>query len=62
MNQIRINTPKGKIVDINDQSAIIKAIRPFEFFRVYTADEDNEAKKFIENAIKGARNGKKIKK
>ncbi|MDL2313580.1 HD domain-containing protein [Desulfovibrio sp. OttesenSCG-928-C14] len=62
LNQIMINTSKGKIVDINEQSAIIKAIRPFEFFRVYTADEDSEAKIFIENAIKGVKNGKKTKK
>lgn len=62
LNQIRIKSSTGKIVDINDQSAIINAILPFEFFRVYTADEDGEAKTFIENAIKGARNGKKTKK
>lgn len=62
LNQIMIKTSTGKIVDINEQSAIIKAISPFEFFRVYTADEDDEAKNFIENAIKGVKNEKKNKK
>jgi HD superfamily phosphohydrolase len=62
LNQIRMYTPSGKIVDINKQSAIVKAILPFEFFRIYTAAEDNEAKNFIENAIKGAKNGKRTKK
>jgi HD superfamily phosphohydrolase len=62
LNQIWIHTPSGKIVDINKQSAIVEAILPFEFFRIYTAAEDNEAKNFIENAIKGAKNGKRTKK
>lgn len=59
LNQIMINTPEGKIVDINSQSVIIKAIQPFEFFRVYTADEDSAAKNFIEKAIQGAKKWKK---
>jgi HD superfamily phosphohydrolase len=62
LNQIMIQTSAGTIVDISEQSAIIKTIRPFEFFRVYTADEDNEAKEFIEKAVNGAKNGKKTKK
>ena len=62
LNQIRIKTSTGKIVDINEQSSIIEAIRPFEFFRVYTADADSAAKAFIEKAIKGAKDGKKTKK
>lgn len=64
LNQIMVNTlaPKAKIVDIKNRSAIIQAIKPFEFFRVYTADEDHEAKKFIEDAIKGAKNERKTKK
>lgn len=62
LNQIMMNTPKGDVVDINEQSAIIKAIRPFEFFRAYTADEDCDAKVFLENAIKGVKNEKRTKK
>jgi HD superfamily phosphohydrolase len=61
LNQISIYTSSGKIVDINEQSSIVEAIRPFEFFRAYTAAEDDEAKKFIEKVIKGARNEKKSK-
>lgn len=52
LNQIMIQTSTGSIVDISEQSAIISAIRPFEFFRVYTADDDTVAKTFVEKAIK----------
>ncbi|MCL2178446.1 MAG: HD domain-containing protein [Proteobacteria bacterium] len=51
LNQIMMKTAGGKIVDINKQSPIIEAIRPFEFFRVYTDEEDSTAKDFIKKTI-----------
>jgi HD superfamily phosphohydrolase len=51
LNQIRIKTRKGELVDLGERSKIVAAIEPFRLFRMYIADGDGEAKKFIEDAI-----------
>jgi HD superfamily phosphohydrolase len=53
LNQIRIRTAVGDLVDLGEVSKIVKAIEPFRFFRLYHADGDREALEFIEQTIKG---------
>jgi len=52
LNQIRIQTESGQLVDLNERSKVVRAIDPFRVFRVYMADEDLEAKAFLEKTIK----------
>jgi HD superfamily phosphohydrolase len=54
LNQIRIKTGTGSLVDLGDRSKIVAAIKPFRLFRLYLADADEDASRFIENAIDGA--------
>lgn len=57
LNQIHVRTSGGGLVDLGNKSAIVKAIRPFQAFRVYVAHEDDEAKALIEKLIQtGAKN------
>jgi uncharacterized protein len=51
LNQIRIRTTGGDLVDLGDESKIVAAIEPFRAFRLYHADGDQNALKFIEQAI-----------
>jgi hypothetical protein len=53
LNQIRIRTAENHLVDLGERSPIVRAIEPFRLFRVYSALEDNEAQKFIDDAIRG---------
>jgi HD superfamily phosphohydrolase len=53
LNQIRIKTAAGSLVDLGEVSKIVKAIEPFRFFRLYHAEGDREAIEFIERTIKG---------
>jgi|SRR5579875_110912 len=57
MNQIWIHDG-GKLVDIRDRSPAVAATGVFRAFRAYVAEQDDEARKFVEettaNAIKGA--------
>jgi HD superfamily phosphohydrolase len=58
LNQIRIKTASGILVDLGEVSKIVKAIEPFRLFRLYCADNDSEARAFIERTIEGeAKNG-----
>jgi HD superfamily phosphohydrolase len=58
LNQIRIKTASGSLVDLGEISKIVKAIEPFRLFRLYCADGDSEARAFIERTIEGeAKNG-----
>ena len=53
LNQIRIKTTSGHLVDLGEVSRTVGAIEPFRFFRLYHADGDQEALDFIEQTIKG---------
>jgi len=53
LNQIRIRTASGSLVDLGERSKIVKAIEPFRLFRLYCADDDGEARGVIEEVIEG---------
>ncbi len=53
LNQIRIKTASGDLVDLGEVSNIVRAIEPFRFFRLYHADGDQKALDFIEQTIEG---------
>jgi hypothetical protein len=51
LNQIRIRTAGGDLVDLGERSRIVAAIEPFRLFRVYCAHDDRDAREFIDQAI-----------
>ena len=51
LNQIRIRTAGGRLVDLGERSPIVAAIEPFRLFRTYFAENDDEARAFIEKTI-----------
>jgi HD superfamily phosphohydrolase len=53
LNQIMIRTTGGTLVDLGERSRSVKAIEPFRLFRVYCADDDQEAQEFVKSTIKG---------
>ena len=53
INQVMIRDSSGNIVDIGQHSAIIKAIQPFEFYRVYVNEKDTATLEAIDGIIKG---------
>jgi HD superfamily phosphohydrolase len=55
LNQIRIKTDGGVLVDLGERSRVVRAIKPFRVFRLYYAEEDEEARKFIDQAVQGVR-------
>lgn len=58
LNQIRIRTAGGNLVDLGERSPVVAAIEPFRLFRTYFADADDEARSLIEKTIEEeARNG-----
>jgi len=58
LNQIHVRTSGGGLVDLGNKSAIVRAIKPFQAFRVYVAHEDEEAKALVEKLIQaGTENG-----
>ncbi len=58
LNQIRIRTTDGSLVDLGEKSSIVKAIEPFHLFRVYFADEDTQAKDLVLKIVsEGIANG-----
>jgi HD superfamily phosphohydrolase len=56
LNQIRIKTDANILVDLGERSRVVRAIRPFRIFRLYYAERDDEALRFINGLIEGARN------
>ena len=52
LNQIRIRTSSGKLVDLGEQSKVVAAIEPFQLFRVYLSREDSEASELVEKLVK----------
>ena len=51
LDQILIQEPSGDIIEITDCSELILSIRTFEFFRVYVASDDSDARKVVDDAI-----------
>lgn len=51
LNQIRVRTNSGELVDLGERSSVVAAIEPFQFDRVYYAGEDLAARQYIENTI-----------
>lgn len=54
LNQIRIKTTNGDLVDLGERSRVVAAIEPFKLFRVYLSEDDTEAKNFVEQEVKNA--------
>ena len=52
LNRIMIKDFSGEVADISTHSKIIAAIQPFKFFRVYLAEDDGEAKDFVNSLLK----------
>ena len=44
LNRIRVNADHGRTTDIADHSPMVAALRPFEFFRAYVFEGDDEAR------------------
>jgi HD superfamily phosphohydrolase len=55
LNQIRIKTESDVLVDLGERSRIVRAIQPFRVFRLYFAEADDEARRFINDQIGGAK-------
>jgi uncharacterized protein len=51
LNQIRIRTSDGELVDLGVRSPIVRAIEPFRLSRICFSDSDTDARAFIENTI-----------
>jgi len=49
LNQIRMRTADGGILDVAECSSVIAGIETFELFRAYVDDNDGEAKAIVEN-------------
>lgn len=50
LNQIRIKTSTGELVDLVKRSKVVAAITTFKLYRVYVSD-DAQARKFVEQTI-----------
>jgi uncharacterized protein len=60
LNQIRIRTPDGELVDLGERSKIVAAIEPFRLFRVYIERNDTKTQEFVRSVIqKEAKNAAK---
>jgi HD superfamily phosphohydrolase len=57
LNQIRIKTESDVLVDLGERSRIVRAIQPFRVFRLYFGEADDEARTFINELVRGAKNG-----
>ncbi len=51
LNQIRIKTPTGELVDLGKRSEVVAAIQPFKLYRVYLRENDNKARQFIDETL-----------
>jgi hypothetical protein len=51
LNQIRIRTAPGKILDLAEHSPVVAAIKIFELFRVYVDRSDTEATTMVEQTV-----------
>jgi uncharacterized protein len=55
LNQIRIKTDGDLLVDLGERSRIVRAIKPFRVLRLYYAETDDQAQRFIEGLIEGVK-------
>lgn len=53
LNQIRIRTNDGELVDLGNRSKVVGAIETFKLYRLYVAENDNEARQFIDSVLEG---------
>jgi uncharacterized protein len=51
LNQIRIRIGPKELVDLGDRSRIVRAIEPFQLFRLYVSKDDKESRTFIDKVI-----------
>ncbi len=51
LNQIRIQDECQNLVDLGERSRVVRAMVPFKLFRIYVREEDDDARKFINQAI-----------
>lgn len=51
LNQIRIMTQSGRLVDLGERSKVVRAIEPFRLYRLYVPEEDDEARMFVDKLI-----------
>ncbi|WP_370154521.1 HD domain-containing protein [Ferrovibrio sp.] len=59
LNQIRIRVAEQSSVDIVEKSHVVAAIEPFKVFRLYAANNDDAARKYIDDVIRsGVEHGK----
>jgi uncharacterized protein len=60
LNQIRIRTQDGELVDLGERSKIVAAIEPFRLFRLYVERNDSSTQQFVRSVIqKEAKNAAK---
>jgi HD superfamily phosphohydrolase len=53
LNQIRIRIGPKELVDLGNRSKMVRALEPFQLFRLYVSKEDRESRTFVEDAIAG---------
>lgn len=51
LNQIHIRTMTDGLVDLGKRSKVVAAIEPFQLYRLYVADNDDDARAFIDLTI-----------
>lgn len=51
LNQIRIRIGPDELVDLGDRSRVVRAIEPFQLFRLYVSKDDQESRTFIDKVI-----------
>jgi HD superfamily phosphohydrolase len=51
LNQIRIRTTGGELVDLGKRSRVVAAIEKFQLYRVYLSEADDSARKFVRRLI-----------
>ena len=51
LNQIRIEGPQGKLLDMAEVSPVVAAIEPYNLFRVYFDRDDKDAKIVVERIV-----------
>jgi|SRR5579859_451714 len=52
LNQIRVKSPNGGLVDLGERSKVVGAIQTFKLYRLYVARDDQEAQRFVADLIK----------
>ncbi|MCA3652137.1 MAG: HD domain-containing protein [Methylobacterium sp.] len=53
LDRINVQTNSGDLVDLNDRSNVVAALKVFELFRSYVAREDAEAETSVQKIVEG---------